>query len=89
MLYPDRAACPAWEHTIPGETLEMGVCHWGYDWHQRVRYLKRRQFKAGDRMVFRFAMTAYPPSEAEKLFLASLPHEWALVNGLQTWLISA
>jgi len=74
MLYPDRASCPAWEHTIPGETLEMGVCHWGYDWHQRVRYLKRHQFKAGDRMTFRFAMTAYPPAEAEKLFLSSTLH---------------
>lgn len=74
MLYPDRAACPAWEHTIPGETLEMGVCHWGYDWHQRVRYPGRHDFKVGDQKTFEYVMTAYPPVEAERLFMASTLH---------------
>jgi len=78
MLYPDRAACPAWEHNLPGQTLEMGVCHWGYDWHQRVRYLshkgQRRDFKTGERVTFRHVATAYPPAEAEKLYMASTLH---------------
>ena len=75
MLYPDRAACPAWEHRIPGETLEMGVCHWGYDWHQRIRYLGGpKQFSPGDRQTFRFVMTAYPPEEGERLYRASALH---------------
>jgi len=76
MLYPDRAACPVWEYEVPGERLLAEVCHWGYDFHQRIRWGgKLKQYKAGDRVRIRHVATAYPPREAEKLFLAAPLHD--------------
>jgi len=61
MLYPDRAVCPVWEHDVPGEKTSLGVCHWGYDWHQRVYWDKPRTFKEGDRFTIHYALTGCIP----------------------------
>jgi len=74
MLYPDRAACPAFEYQVPGVRFSNDVCHWGWDWHQNVRWGKLKPFKVGDRFRILHAMTAYPPSEAERLFRFSALH---------------
>ena len=75
MLYPDRAACPVFEYEVDGGCFLAEVCHWGYDWHQRIRWPKSpKKFRAGDRLKIRFAMTAYPPREAERIFLAAPLH---------------
>ena len=71
MLYPDRAVAPVWEQHVPGEQCFIGVCHWGYDWHQNVRWKKQRTFKPGERFTIRYALTGYPPDEAERVFLQS------------------
>ena len=72
MLYPDRAVCPVWEHHTAGEQTNIGVCHWGYDWHQYVHIPEPRQYKAGDHLVIRYALVGYRPEEGEKLFLESV-----------------
>jgi len=76
LLYPDRAACPMWKTEVVGDDVfEMGVCHWGYDYHQRVRWPKQRKtFKAGDRITVHFTMTGYPLHEAEAMFRKSVLH---------------
>jgi len=74
MLYPDRAVCPVWEHDIPGQKTLLEVCHWGYDWHQRIPFQPPRTFKAGERFTIRYAMTGCRPEEAERLFLRSELH---------------
>ena len=75
MLYPDRAACPVFEYEVDGGRFLAEVCHWGYDWHQRIRWLKgAKQFKAGDRLKIRYAMTAYPARESERIFRAAPLH---------------
>jgi len=73
MLYPDRAVCPAFEHNIPEQITNDGVCHWGYDWHQ-VIYWNNRKFKAGDHYHINHVLTGYSPAQGEKLFLASSLH---------------
>jgi len=79
MLYPDRAACPIFIYESPGNgnRFYSEVCHWGFDFHQRIRWPKPNQyrtFKAGDKLTFRHVIAAYPPREAERLFLASTLH---------------
>ncbi len=75
MLYPDRAVCPVFEHDIPHQRSYIGVCHWGYDWHQLIIWDEgNHQFKAGSRFTFNHVLTGYPPAEGEKLFLASKLH---------------
>lgn len=75
VLTPDRAVCPAWEHLMPGEATSLGVCHWGYDWHQYVWWQnKPRTFKTGEQFTVHYTMTGYPPAEGERLFLASSLH---------------
>jgi hypothetical protein len=76
ILYPDRAVCPAWEVDVPGVQLHREICHWGYDFHQRIWWKNRqpRTFKAGDRFTIRYVMTGYPPRESERLFTAAPLH---------------
>jgi len=77
MLYPDRAASPVWEYSVPGERFLAEVCHWGYDFHQRVRWPDSRKpkiVKPGDRMKIHHVLTAYPPAEAKRLFDAAPLH---------------
>lgn len=75
MLYPDRAVCPVFEHHIPGQSTHIGVCHWGYDWHQLVDWpASQHQMKAGSHYTINYTLTGYPPVEGEKLFLASKLH---------------
>ncbi|GAG17511.1 unnamed protein product, partial [marine sediment metagenome] len=76
MLYPDRAACPVLTADVPEQDLLSEVCHWGFDFHQRIRWMKKpRKFKPGDTMKIKHAMTAYPPREAEKIFLTTSLHD--------------
>jgi len=75
MLYPDRAACPVFQYEVSGARFLAEVCHWGYDYHQRAVWRPEpKQFKAGDRLRIRHVMTACPPREAERLFLAAPLH---------------
>jgi len=74
MLYPDRAACPIWIHDVPNEKFRHAVCHWGWDWHQTVRWPKTRTFKAGERFKIKFAATALPPHEADRIYRKSVLH---------------
>ncbi|HOF88048.1 MAG TPA: hypothetical protein PLZ36_08105, partial [Armatimonadota bacterium] len=75
VLYPDRAVCPAWEHLTPHERTYVGVCHWGYDWHQYVHWGdKPREMKAGTKMTITHTFAGYTPLEAERLYNASVLH---------------
>jgi len=76
VLTPDRAVCPAWEHLTPGVKVNIGVCHWGYDWHQYVYWGgdKQRTFQPGETFTIHYVMTGYTPAEGEELFLASRLH---------------
>lgn len=76
VLAPDRAVCPAWEHLTPGVQTRIGVCHWGYDWHQQVEWGwgNQRTFQPGEQYTIRFAMTGYTPEEGERLYRASRLH---------------
>ncbi|MHB9134227.1 MAG: LamG-like jellyroll fold domain-containing protein [Armatimonadota bacterium] len=75
MLYPDRAVCPVFEHNMPGYKTNIGVCHWGYDWHQYVWWGdKARPFKKDEHFTIKFAFAGYPPTEGEQLFLKSTLH---------------
>lgn len=76
ILTPDRAVCPVWEHLTPEMKCNIGVCHWGYDWHQYVYWGwdKQRTFKPGETFTVHYVMTGYPPAEGEKLYLASTLH---------------
>ncbi len=75
MFYPDRAVCPVFETSTPGEKTYYEVCHWGYDWHQRFMWnAEPRVFKAGDTFTVKYALAGYRPEEGEKLFLASKLH---------------
>ncbi len=70
MLYPDRAAAPVWEFSVPGTSVRIEVCHWGYDFHQRM-VPTNSSFRAGDSLSLRFALTAYPTNEADRIFRES------------------
>ncbi len=76
ILVPDRAVCPVWEHHTPGVKTSIGVCHWGYDWHQYVHWGwdKQHTFQPGEQYTVHYVMTGYTPEEGEKLFLASRLH---------------
>lgn len=72
VLYPDRAVCPAFEHYTPGERTYVGVCHWGFDWHQYVHWGdKPRDIKAGTKFTIKHVLSGFTPQEGEQLFLAS------------------
>jgi hypothetical protein len=75
VLYPDRAVCPAFEHYTPNERTYVGVCHWGFDWHQYVHWgEKPRDIKAGTKFTITHVLSGYTPQEAESLFNASKLH---------------
>ncbi|MHB9022746.1 MAG: LamG-like jellyroll fold domain-containing protein [Armatimonadota bacterium] len=72
VLYPDRAVCPAFEHHVPGERTYVGVCHWGYDWHQYVSWgEKPRKIEKGTKFNIKHSFAGYTPRESEKLYLAA------------------
>ena len=75
VLVPDRAVCPVWEHLMPREKMYIGVCHWGYDWHQLISWQDRpRTFKAGEKYTVHYAMTGWTPKESEERLLVSALH---------------
>jgi hypothetical protein len=75
ILYPDRAVCPVFEHHTPNERTYVGVCHWGFDWHQYVHWGdKPRDIKAGTKFTISHTLTGYTPQESEAYFLASKLH---------------
>lgn len=72
ILYPDRAVCPVFEHHTPDERTYVGVCHWGFDWHQYVHWGdKPRDIKAGTKFTISHVLTGYTPQESERYFLQS------------------
>ncbi len=75
VLYPDRAVCPAFEHNTPDERTYVGVCHWGFDWHQYVHWGdKPRDIKAGTKFTITHVLSGFTPQEGEALYLASKLH---------------
>jgi len=73
ILYPDRAACPVNEHEVPGVPMQYGLCHWGFDFHERAVF-GWRDFAPGEKLTLKLGLTAYPPHEAERWFRLSQVH---------------
>jgi len=74
-LYPDAAACPAFEvelgwKPLPGRHFELGLCHWGYDFHHTERG-PTLPVPAGSSRDFTLRLTAMPLAEAEAIFKKS------------------
>ena len=75
VLYPDSAVCPAFELSLdwtpdPKRHFELGLCHWGYDFHHRERG-NGEPVPAGQERGFAVTFTGMPPSEADDLFRRS------------------
>ncbi|HEY3418801.1 MAG TPA: hypothetical protein VGM23_18150, partial [Armatimonadota bacterium] len=81
-LYPDPAACPAFETEIgwaqpEGRRFVIGQCTWGYDFHHAEKG-RNYTMATGTERPFAFTFTALPPEEAKKIFDASkLPGKMA------------
>jgi len=74
-LYPDPAVCPTWKITLGWEPAEgrefrLGLCHWGYDFHQKEEGA-RIQLPVGHERDYTLALTGTPMPEAEKTFASS------------------
>ncbi|HEY3417024.1 MAG TPA: hypothetical protein VGM23_09095, partial [Armatimonadota bacterium] len=74
-LYPDPAACPAFEMTMGWEqpknrSFVIGQCTWGYDYHH-VEVGASIPVSAPTERSFAFTFTALPPAEAGKLYAQS------------------
>lgn len=83
-LYPDPAACPAFEVEYgwpkPDKwSAELGLCTWGYDFHHRADNFPAMKLKAGDKLNYSATYTALLPDEARKRF-----RESKLRAGLET-----
>jgi hypothetical protein len=75
-LYPDPAACPAFEVAYGWPQPEkwnasMGMCLWGYDFHHTAGAYPVMKVEAGDELRYSVTYTALPPDEARKRFEAS------------------
>jgi len=76
-LYPDPAACPAFEVDLgwkqgPKREFLLGLCHWGYDFHHTSSGLAT-EIPIGHERTYGITLTALPPSEAERLYKKSEP----------------
>ncbi|MHB9025179.1 MAG: LamG domain-containing protein [Armatimonadota bacterium] len=72
-LYPDPAACPAFEvaHGWPKPDkwqARVGMCLWGYDFHHVTIGNPVMKVKAGDTLNYAVTYTALLPDEARKRF---------------------
>ncbi|MBT3379609.1 MAG: LamG domain-containing protein [Lentisphaerae bacterium] len=75
LLYPDSGACPTFELGLdwerdPKRRFELGLCHWGYDFHHRETG-NGDPVLPGHERRFSVTMTGMPMSEARKIFAAS------------------
>ena len=75
VLYPDSAVCPAFELSLdwtrdPKRHFELGLCHWGYDFHHRERG-NGDPVPPGHQRRYTVTFTGMPPSEAEEIFKRS------------------
>lgn len=74
-LYPDPAICPAWKIThgwepAEGREFRLGLCHWGYDFHQKEEG-ERIQIPPGHEREYTLTLTGLSISEAYEAFAAS------------------
>jgi hypothetical protein len=75
-LYPDPAACPAFEVDLKWQphakrTFQLGLCHWGYDFHHVERGYGV-EVEPGSRRAYTLTLTALPPAEAQALYERSV-----------------
>ncbi|MEI6168263.1 MAG: LamG domain-containing protein [bacterium] len=74
-LYPDPAACPAFETEIGWEQTKnrgfvISQCTWGYDYHH-AEVGDGITLPPGTERALNMTLTALPPDEADKLFAQS------------------
>jgi len=92
VLYPDESACPSFEIDVawgrdPKRHFELGLCHWGYDYHHRSSG-NGDPVPPGEQRRFGVTLTAMPPAEAKTLFeksslapkVAASPDEFAVFD---------
>ncbi|HEY3416408.1 MAG TPA: hypothetical protein VGM23_05945, partial [Armatimonadota bacterium] len=70
-LYPDPAACPAWEvetgwEKPKGRSIGVGLCMWGYDYHHAENGANF-VVPVGAERAFAYTLTALPPAEAKSI----------------------
>jgi len=75
LLYPDAGVAPTFEVTLdwkrdPKRHFELGLCHWGYDYHHRERG-NGDPVPPGHQRRFQITMTGMPPGEAKRVFESS------------------
>lgn len=75
-LYPDPAACPAWEVELGWEKPAkryhvLGLCTWGFDYHH-MEVGDSVPYPAGTERPYKLVLTAYPPEEAKALYDKSI-----------------
>ena len=92
VLYPDAAVCPTFEIDLgwqsdPKRHFELGLCHWGYDYHHRESG-NGDPVAPGDQRHFGVTLSAVPPAEAKAIFeqtalapkVAASPDEFAVFD---------
>ena len=92
VLYPDESACPSFEIDIawkrdPKRHFQLGLCHWGYDYHHRESG-SGDPVSPGQQRRFGVTLTAMPPAAANTVFEQSVlapkvtasPDEFAVFN---------
>jgi hypothetical protein len=75
-LYPDPVACPAFEVTPgweqpPGRSFDLGLCHWGYDFHHTEEGASI-VLPVGSKRDYTLVLTALPAAEAQEIFARSV-----------------
>lgn len=77
-LYPDPAACPAfeldlgWEQNVEaGSEFRLGLCHWGYDFHQKEEGA-HVELPVGTVRDYSVAFTGLPMKEGQPVFEQSV-----------------
>jgi len=71
-LYPDPAACPAFEVDLKwtpqkDRTFNLGLCHWGYDYHHSEGG-PHQVLPSTEKRDYTVTLTALLPAEAEAIF---------------------
>ncbi len=74
-LYPDPAVCPTWRIEMgwepePEREFRLGLCHWGYDFHQKEEGAHIK-LQPGTERDYTLTLTGMSPAEAEQAFAAS------------------
>jgi len=76
-LHPDPAICPTWkiamgwpQDTAAGREFRLGLCHWGYDFHQKEEG-PHIQLPPGTERDYSLTLTGTPPEEVERAFATS------------------